>query len=108
MSTTYEDEECINNNLHIEFAELLEGDIGDCVKNCLSRGISPAIFCDIIFYNGGEYITGKFDWNMLSFDSDMIVRSGGTYIGLYIDNNYVSNFITDKSGNDSRLQKSEK
>ena len=88
MSTTYEDdEENINKPLHIEFAELLEGDIGECIKDCLQKNISPSIFFDMIFYNGGEYIQGQFDWEKLSFNSDMIVRSAGTYIGLYIDNN---------------------
>ena len=63
MSTTYEDdEENINKPLHIEFAELLEGDVGECIKDCLQKGISPSIFCDMIFYNGGEYIQGKFDF----------------------------------------------
>ena len=62
----------------------------------------------MIFYNGGEYIQGKFDWEMLSFDSDMIVRSAGTYIGLYIDNNYVSNFILDKTGKEDRIKSSKK
>lgn len=109
MSTTYEDdEENINKPLHIEFAELLEGDVGECIKDCLQKGISPSIFCDMIFYNGGEYIQGKFDWEALSFDSDMIVRSAGTYIGLYIDNNYVSNFILDKTGKEDRIKSSKK
>lgn len=108
MSTTYEEElESIDLPLHIEFEELLEGDIGDCIKDCLSKGISPAIFCDLIFYNGGEYITGKFDWERLTFDSTTPARSAGTYIGIYVDNNYVSNFITDKTGNQDRIKSSD-
>lgn len=107
MSTTYEsDNEDLDKCLHIDFSELLEGDIGRCIIDCLSKGISPSIFCDIIFYNGGEYIKGKFDWENLCFDSNTIVRSLGTYIGLYIDNNYVSEFITSETGKENRLQKS--
>ena len=109
LSTTYEDDiENVNKKLHIDFSELLEGDVGRCIKDCLSKGISPSIFCDTIFFNGGEYIKGKFDWTTLSFDSDDIVRSAGTFIGIYVDNCYVSNFILNSTGNDNRLQKTEK
>lgn len=107
MSTTYEDEEAVGNILTVNFAELLEGDMGDCIKDCLSKGLSPAIFCDLIFYNNAEYITGKFDWESLTFTSNDKVRSPGTYIGVYLDNDYVSDFILNKTGYDNRLQKSE-
>lgn len=94
MSTTYEeDTDIIDNKLSIDFSELLEGDIGNCIKDCLSKGISPAIFCDIIFYNGGEYINGNFNWEDLTFESTNPVRSAGTYIGVYVDNDFVADYI---------------
>ena len=109
MNTTYEDdEENINKPLHIDFSELLEGDIGECIKDCISKGISPLIFCDITFHNGGEYIYGNFNWEKLSFDSEMVVRSPGTYISIYIDNNYLSDYVLTKNGKDNRIQKSKK
>lgn len=110
MSTTYEedDEECINKPLKITVADLLEGDIGDCIKDCLSKGLSPGIFCDLIFYNGGEYMQGKFDWEQLCFNGDSIARTLGTYIGVYIDNGYLSDYICSKTGYTNRIDKSEK
>lgn len=109
MSTTYEDDDdTISKPLNIDFSNLLEGDIGECIKDCLSKGVSPSIFCDAVFYNGGEYIEGTFDWSSLSFTSKSIVKTPATYIGLYIDNNYIANFITNQTGKDNRIQSSEK
>lgn len=106
MSTTYE-EENINNNLIIDIKELLQGDVGECIKDCIEKGISPSIFCDFIFYNGGEYIDGKFNWDELIFTSSDIVRATGTYIGVYVDNNYLSDYIASHSGGyENRIQKS--
>lgn len=110
MSTTYEedDDSRINKPLQIDVTELLEGDIGDCIKDCLSKGLSPAIFCDLIFYNGGEYMDGKFDWETLHFNGTSIARTLGTYIGVYIDNDYLSDFILSKTGYTSRVESSKK
>lgn len=110
MSTTYEEdnEECINKPLEIDVAELLEGDIGECIKDCLSKGLSPGIFCDLIFYNGGEYMDGNFNWETLHFSGKNIARSLGTYIGIYIDNNYLTDFITSRAGYADRIQPTKK
>lgn len=109
MSTTYEDDEdYINKPLNINMSELLEGDIGFCIKDCLSKGISPSIFCDFIFYNGGEYVNGKFDWGSLTFTSTNPIRSPGTFIGVYVDNDFIADFITQKTGLKDRLQVSKK
>ena len=109
MNTTYEDdEENVNKPLEIDMKELLEGDVGDCIADCISKGISPSIFCDFIFYNGGEYVYGNIDWSSMIFKSEHIVRSPATFIGLYTDNNYVSNYILHKDGHTERIQKSKK
>ena len=108
LSTTYEsDENKLNQLLEVDFSELLEEDIGDCIEDCLSKGLSPAIFCDLIFFNGGEYITGKFDWEKLIFTSNKPVRSLGTYIGLYCDKDYLSDYILSKTGYKDRIKSSE-
>ena len=95
MSTTYEedDENKLYKPLEIDLAELLDGDVGDCIADCLSKSISPSIFCELIFYNGGEYINGKMDWESLTFTSTNPVRSLGTYIGVYVDNNFVADYL---------------
>ena len=108
LNTTYEEEEATNYYLNIDLSELLEKDFGDCVKDCLSKGLSPSIFCDFIFYNNGEYIDGSIDWNSLTFKSKSIVKSSGTYIGIYIDNDFLSDFILSKSGYNDRIKNSEK
>lgn len=95
MSTTYEedDEEKLYKPLEIDLTELLEGDVGNCITDCLSKNISPAIFCELIFYNGGEYINGKMNWETLTFTSTNPIRSLGTYIGVYVDNNFVADYL---------------
>jgi len=110
MSTTYEDDEDkINLPLEVDFSELLEGDIGECIADCLSKGVSPAIFCDLIFFNGGEYITGKFDWETLTFKSNTPIRNTGTFIGVYVDGDYINDYvITKTSANKNRISESDK
>lgn len=108
MSTTYEEnDDTAYKQLKVDMSELLQGDIGDCIKDCLMKGISPSIFCDFAFYNGNGYIDGNMDWSNLMFTSNDPVRTGGTYIGVYVDKDYVANYITSKSGMDNRIQKSE-
>lgn len=111
ISTTYEedDESKLGQVLKIELEELLEGDIGDCIKDCLSKSISPAICCELVFYNGGEYISGNMDWETLTFTSNYPVRSLGTYIGVYVDNDFVSDYLLSENKRyDERLNKSKK
>ena len=110
LSTTYEedDEDKLNKTLYIELAELLEGDVGKCIKDCLSKSISPAIFCELIFYNGGEYINGKMDWENLIFTSTNPVRAFGTYIGVYVDNDFVADYILkENKGYETRINSSD-
>lgn len=108
MSTTYEEDEKTNYILEIDFSELLQGDIGDCIKDSLSKGLSPALFCEFKLYNGGQYIRGNMDWETLFFRSNDRVRTPGTYIGVYVDMDYVNDFILHKSGYKERLQQSDK
>ncbi len=107
MSTTYEDEDLVLNesNLNIDMSDLIKGgDIGECIKDCLSKSLSPSIFCDILCINGGDYIPGKMNWETLTFEGETPVRSAGTYIGIYIDKNYLANYTL--KGSKERLEKS--
>lgn len=109
LSTTYEedvDPDSITHKLEIDLSELLEGDVGTCIKETLNKGLSPSIFCEFIFYNDADYIRGKMDWETLTFTSNDLVRGNGTYIGIYVDNAYISDCITSVSGKENRLQKS--
>ena len=110
MSTTYEDDDDrLGLPLEVDFSELLEGDMGDCIKDCLGKGVSPSIFCDFVFYNGGEYIYGKFDWESLKFTSNIPVRATGTFIGVYLDNDYLNDYVLSKKTETSeRVSKSDK
>ena len=109
LSTTYEEDNdsSINKPLQIDLSELLEGDIGACIEDCLSKSISPAIFCDLIFYNNGEYVNGNMDWKTLTFTSTNPVRGLGTYIGVYVDNDFIADYILkENNGYKSRLTES--
>lgn len=110
LKTTYEEDETeLDKPLVVEFKDLLEKDVGDCIKQCLEQGTSPAIFCDIVFYNCAEYVAGKMDWENLKFTSYNPVRGIGTYIGIYVDKAYLNNYIIQKNeANTNRLQAAEK
>ena len=102
MSTTYEedDESKLGQPLEIDLKDLLnDGDVGACITDCLSKGLSPAICCELIFYNGGEYVNGTMDWETLTFRSTNPVRSLGTYIGIYVDNDFVSAYLLENNNN---------
>lgn len=108
LNTTYE-EDLTEEKMHtltIDLSELLEGDIGNCIKETLVKGLSPSIFCEFVFYNNADYVRGKLDWETLTFTSDDLVRGNGTYIGIYVDNAYISDCITSVTGKENRLQKS--
>lgn len=110
ISTSYEeDTEKLKYPLSIEFSKLIEGDIELCIKDCISKGISPAIFCEMLFYNTKEFIDGTIDWETMTFTSTNPVQSIGTVIGLYIDTNYVSNFVLlDSEGRVSKSKQTER
>ena len=78
--------------------ELIEGEIGSVIKDCLEQGISPAIFFDMCIINGGELVKGNMNWETLTFTSVEPVRSLASFIGIYIDMNYVNNTISNRRG----------
>lgn len=106
MHTTYEDTpDKINQILQIDFMELFSGDLYIYVQDCLKQGMSPAIFCDFIMVNSGEKVFGKMDWDTMIFTSAHPVRSYGTFIGVYLDTEYINNYIACTRGaTDNRLQ----
>ena len=110
MSTTYEDSDFDPDKpdiLTIDISSLLQGDIGDCIQNCINRGISPSIFFDMMIFNGGEYVTGKMNWSTFKFTSDKEVKQNSSYIGIYVDTSFLGDFIVKKSeGDTSRLHSS--
>ncbi|MCM1236828.1 MAG: hypothetical protein NC489_42675, partial [Ruminococcus flavefaciens] len=110
MSTTYEDESVSpDENLSIQFDKLFKGDIGDCIDDCINKGISPSIFCDLLLYNGRGYVDGDIDWETRTFTSKKPVKAVGTFIGVYIDGEFINNFIIRKiDKNKERLKVSDK
>ena len=104
LSTTYE-EENLDDPLTIAFSELFEGDLKSYIQECIYQGMSPAIFCDIIMINGGEHPEGKMNWETMTFVSDHPVRNIGTFIGVYLDMEYINNYILcTRDGLDNRMQ----
>jgi len=111
LETTYEVEEEITKDtkLVIDFSELLnESDLGRTMDFSLKQGISPSAFMDFILVNGGEVVVGKMDWDKIEFRSLYPIRSQGTYIGIYVDMEYVNDFIMlESDGLKNRMQHSE-
>lgn len=107
LSTTYEedDREPGEHTLEIDFSELFENELKVYIDDCLRQGISPSIFCDIIMVNGGERVIGKMNWESRVFTSSAPVRSNGTFIGLYLDMEYMNNYlICTTDANKNRIQ----
>lgn len=108
LETTWEEEDIdkLNKPLEIDFSDLLANDdIGDAIQDCIHQGISPSIFIDVILVNGGEIIVGDMDWNTMKFTSKYPVRALGTYIGIYLDMDYINSYIIcERTANDNRIQ----
>lgn len=109
LETTYEDDNTDYKDklLKIDFSELLtQGDLGESIRFCTNQGISPTIFMDFILVNGGEVIIGKLDWDTMVFTSLDPPKSQGTYIGIYVDMEYVNQYVMLASnGSQNRMQK---
>ena len=85
-------------------SELIEGDVGEIIRDCLSQGLSPSIFFDMCIVNGGELIKGNMNWETLTFTSDFPTRSLASYIGIYLDMNYINTSLSNKRGfNEDRV-----
>lgn len=96
LETTWEEDDIdkIGKKLQIDFSELLnQGDIGEAIHDCINQGISPSIFCDFIIVNGGDKMDGNIDWNTMQFTSTNPAKGLGSYIGIYVDMEYVNNYI---------------
>ena len=106
LSTTYEEDESkLNDPLVINFSELFEGELKEYLVQCIQQGMSPAIFCDIIMVNGGEKVFGRMNWETMTFTSAHPVRTTGTFIGVYLDMEYLNNYmICSQDGNKNRIQ----
>ena len=106
LSTTWEeDEENLEKPLKIDFSELFEAELKEYIQSCIYQGMSPFIFCDIIMVNGGEHLVGSMDWQTMTFTSKYPVRSLGTYIGVYLDMEYINNYlICTRESDKNRLQ----
>lgn len=104
LSTTYEEED-LSNPLTIDFSELFIDEVKEYIDECVYQGISPSIFIDMIMVNGGEHITGTMHWDTMIFETKQPVRNVGTYIGVYLDMEYINNYILcRRKGNDNRMQ----
>lgn len=107
LETTYEsDIEDIDKPLVIDMKPLLmEGDLGMTIQHCLETGISPSIFCDIFIINGGEHPYGDIDWDTGVYTSKSPVRSANSYIALYIDMQFINDYISStRDATKNRLQ----
>ena len=87
--------------------ELIDGDVGELIKDCLEQGLSPSIFYDLCVINGGELVKGCMNWETLTFTSYNPVRSLASYIGIYLDMNYINTALANKRGfNEDRVTES--
>jgi hypothetical protein len=79
-----------------DFSEVFEGDLKECIDNCILKSISPSIFIDIMILNGREILDGSIDWRSMKFTSKDKPRGKNSFIAIYIDNAFVDNYILEK------------
>lgn len=103
----------IDNDLditHINFKELLaNSDIKKVIQHNVDIGISPAIFMDIVLYNGTYKIPITIDWESY----DIFIRKHLTdeisHIAIYADLDYLNSTLANLENiESSRLAKTEK
>lgn len=107
LETTYEsDPEDVDKILTIDMKDLLmERELGETIHHCISTGISPSIFCDILVLNGGEHAFGTIDWSTLQFTTKNPVRSPNSYIAIYLDIQFINDYINcSRDSKENRLQ----
>ena len=107
LETTYEcDIDEVNKPLSIDMKELLmERELGETIHHCISTGISPSIFCDILVVNGGEHAFGSIDWGNLVFTTNNPIRSPNSYIAIYLDMQFINDYIAcNRDAKENRLQ----
>lgn len=99
MSTQY-DQDLFEKNkpLDMDCSQLIEGEIGEIIKDTLTQGLSPALFFDMCIINGGQLVKGRMNWETLKFKSVNPVRSMSSYIGIYVDMNYINTALANKRG----------
>jgi hypothetical protein len=95
MTTTYEEED-ISKPLEIDFSEVFEGDLKECIENCVSKAISPNIFIDIMIINGKQVLDGHTEWRSMKFTSYDKPIGKESFIAIYIDNSFVDNYLLEK------------
>jgi hypothetical protein len=84
--------------LVMDCSELIEGDVGEIINDTIAQGLSPSIFFDMCVVNGGEVVKGNMNWESLTFTSLYPVRSLASFIGIYLDSNYVTTMLANKRG----------
>lgn len=99
MSTQY-DQPIVEKGkiLTMDCTELVEGDVGELIKDSIAQGLSPSIFFDMLVINGGEIVKGCMDWETLTFTSYNPVRTLASYIGIYLDMDYVNTALANRRG----------
>lgn len=112
LETTYEESDTVKldeTKLAIDFTHLLkEGDLGATIQDCIDQGISPSIFIDMLLINGGDIIYGNMDWNTMQFTSNNPVKTYGTYIGIYLDLEYINQYVSlERHATQNRIQPTE-
>ena len=82
--------------LVMDCRELIEGEVGEIIQDCLEQGLSPSIFYDICVINGGELVKGEMNWDTLTFTSYNPVRTLASYVGIYLDTDYINTALANK------------
>lgn len=88
----------------IDFKELIQGDLLKVCKFNQSMGLSPAIFMDIIIFNGQKQLDIDIDWETLIVTINKEVPDEDTKICIYVDKEYVNDKLLHlQKANNTRL-----
>lgn len=88
----------------IDFKELIQGDLLKVYNFNRSLNLSPAIFMDIIIFNGQKQLDIKIDWENLIVDINQDLPDEDSKICIYVDKEYVNDkLLYLQNANSTRL-----
>ena len=84
------DLEDLNDDIKINFSDLIQGELMDIINYTKSIYISPSLFMDFIIFNDTSYIDYTIDWDTNTLTIPKGRTHPGFIIGIYADLRYIN------------------
>lgn len=94
LLTTEYFEEVKEERLSISFLDFFKDtDIGDIISYNNDIALSSSVCIDFLIINGGRFIDYEMDWETMLLRTKEPVKEDLSYIAIYVDTDYVNNFL---------------